>query len=127
MMQTVFFSFINNAYEILGDMEKRRLHDASLPIGEVINVDGEGNYDEDIDDDNDSDDHSDNDGINVDEDRPPEKDRILFPCDWEKVFNFCYTPGLQPFKCTTDGCNKFVHRICQKKLSKDMGTVHYHP
>ncbi len=77
------FSFISNAYEILGDTEKRRVYDASLPIGEVINVDGEGNEDEDIDDDNDSDD----DGINVDEDRPPEKDRTLFPCNWEKVHN----------------------------------------
>jgi hypothetical protein len=41
-------ALINNAYEILWDTEKRRLHDASLPIGEVTNVDGEGNDDEDI-------------------------------------------------------------------------------
>jgi hypothetical protein len=70
----ITFSCISNAYEILGDTEKRREHDASLLIGKVIYVDGEGNDDEDIDDDNDSDD----DGINFDEDRPPEKDRTLF-------------------------------------------------
>jgi hypothetical protein len=59
-------------------------------------------------------DDDDDDDINVDEDRPPEKDRTLFPCNWENVHNFCYTPGLQPFKCTTDGCDKFVHQICQR-------------
>jgi hypothetical protein len=107
----MMLSFINNAYEILGNTEKRRVHDASLHIGEVINVDEEGNDDEDRDDDNDSDDDDDR---NVDEDRPPEKDSALFPCDWQNVHNFCYCPGLQPSKCTTDGCNEFVHQICQK-------------
>ncbi len=88
------FSFINNAYEILGDTEKRRVHDVSLPIGEVINVDGEGNDDEDIyDDSDDSDDDSDDDGKNVDEDRPPEKDRTLFLGAWEKSITFAILLG----------------------------------
>jgi hypothetical protein len=107
------FSFINNAYEILGDTEKRRVYDASLRIGEAGNGDEEGNDNEDRDNDEDMDDDDDDDR-NVDEDRPLEKDRTLFPCDWENVHNFCYTPWLQPFKCTTDGCDKFVHQICQR-------------
>ncbi len=102
MMQTEFFSIIYNVYEILGDTEKRRVHDASLCIGEVINVDEEGNDNEDRVGDNDRDD----DGINVDEDRLPAKYSSSFPCDWQNNFNFCYTPGMQPFKCQTDGYNK---------------------
>ena len=74
-----------------------------------------------IDDDNDSDDDSDDDGINDDEDKPPEKDRTSFPCDWEKVFNFCYTPGFQPFKCTIDGCDEFVHQTCQNAFEQIHG------
>ena len=33
--------------------------------------------------------------------------------DWAHIFNFCYFPHLQPLKCTTDGCDKFVHQLCQ--------------
>ena len=112
------FSFINNAYEILGDTEKRRVHDASLRIGEVINVDEEGNDNEERDDDNNSDD---DDGRNVDENTPPEKYRSLFPCDWQNVNNFCHTPQLQPYKCQTDGCNKWVHLICQRSFEINNG------
>jgi curved DNA-binding protein CbpA len=107
------FSFIYNAYEILGNTEKRRVHDASLRIGEDGNGDEEGNDDEDRDNDEDSNDDDDDDDRNVDEDRPPDKDNTLIPCNWAHVFNFCYCPQLQLSKCTTDGCDKFVHQICQ--------------
>ena len=103
-------SLINNAYEILGDTVKRRVHDASLRIGETGYNDEEGNDDEDSDDDKESDADDDRNG---DGDRPPDKDSTSFPCDWAHVFNFCYCPQLQPLKCTTDGCDKFVHQICQ--------------
>jgi curved DNA-binding protein CbpA len=112
------FSFINNAYEILGNTEKRRVHDASLRIGEVINVDEEGNDNEDRDDHNNSDD---DDGRNVDEDRPPEKYSSSFPCDWQNIHNFCHTPGMQPFKCQTDGCDKWAHQICQRLFEINNG------
>ena len=45
----------NNAYEILHDTEKRKVHDVSLRIGEAGDNDEEGNDDEDNDDDKDSD------------------------------------------------------------------------
>ncbi len=99
-------------------MEKRRVHDASLRIGEVINVDEEGNDNEERDDDNNSDD---DDGRNVDENTPPEKYSSSFPCDWQNVFNFCYTPQLQPFQCQTDGCDKWVHLICQRSFEINNG------
>jgi hypothetical protein len=106
-------SLTNNAYEILGDTEKRRVHDASLRIGEAGYNDVEGNDDEDSDDDKESDAGDDRNG---DGDRPPDKDSTLFSCNWAHVFNFCYCPQLQPLKCTNDGCNKFVHQICQNEF-----------
>ena len=111
------FSFINNTYEILGNREKRRVHDASLCIGEAGNGDEEGNDDEDRDDDEDSDDDDDDDR-NFDRDRPPDKDSTSFSCDWAHIFNFYYSPQLQPSKCTTDGCDKFVHQICQNAFEQ---------
>jgi curved DNA-binding protein CbpA len=103
-------SLISNAYEILCDTGKRRVQDAYLRIDEAGDNDEEDNYDGDSDDDKNSD--ADNDR-NGDGDRPPDKDSTLFPWDWAHVFNFCYCPQLQPLKCTTDGCDKFVHQICQ--------------
>ncbi len=55
------FSFIYNAYEILGNTEKRMVHDASLCIGEAGNGDEEGNDDEDKDNNEDTDDDDDDD------------------------------------------------------------------
>ncbi len=82
---------INNAYEILGNMEKRRVHGASLCIGEAGDNDEEGNDDEDSDDDKDSDADDDRNGDGV---RPCDKDSTLFPCNWAHVFNFYYCPQL---------------------------------
>jgi hypothetical protein len=114
------FSFIYNAYEILGDTEKRRVHDASLRIGEAGNGDEEGNDNEDRDNDEDVDDDDDDDR-NGYGDRPPDKDSTLFPCDWNHIFNFCYCPGLQPLKCTTDGCDRLVHQLCQNAFEQEWG------
>ncbi len=112
------FSLINNAYETLGDAEKRRICGASLHIYEVIDVDEESSDNDESDDHNNGDD---DDGRNVNEDRPPEKDSSWLPCDWQNVNNFCHTPGLQPFKCQTDGCNKWVHLICQGLFENRFG------
>jgi hypothetical protein len=82
-------AFINNAYGILGNIEKRRVHDASLRIGEAGDSDEEYNDDEDIDDDEDSDDDDDSNGDGV---RPPEEASTSCACNWAHVFNFCYCP-----------------------------------
>jgi DnaJ-class molecular chaperone len=72
------FAFINNAYEILGNTEKRRVHDVSLRIGEADNGDAEGYDDEDKenDKDNDNDDDSNGDGV-----RPPEEASTSCACN----------------------------------------------
>jgi DnaJ-class molecular chaperone len=57
------FSFIYNAYEILGNTEKRRVHDPSLRIGDAGNGDEEGNDNEDRDNDEDKDDDDDDDCV----------------------------------------------------------------
>ncbi len=113
------FSFINNAYEILGNTEKRRVHDASLRIGEAGNGDEEGNDDEDRDNDEASDD--DDDDRNGDGVRPPKRAGTSCACNWAHIHNFCYCPQLQPLKCTTVGCDKFVHEICQNAFEQTHG------
>jgi hypothetical protein len=83
------FAFINNAYEILGNREKRRVHDANLRIGvagdsdeegDAGDSDEEGNDDDDSDDDKDNDD--DDDDSNGDGVRPPDKASTSCACDW---------------------------------------------
>jgi curved DNA-binding protein CbpA len=110
-------SFINNPYEILGNTEKRRVHDASLRIGEAGNGDEVGNYDEDRDNDEDSDDGDSNgDGF-----RHPKEASTSCACGWAHIFNLCNCPQLQPLTCTTVGCNKFVNQICQNAFEQRHG------
>ena len=55
-----------------------------------------------------------------------ESDLLIKPgtycaCDWAHVFNFCYCPQLQPLKCATVCCDKFVHQICQNAFEQRHG------
>ena len=39
-------------------------------------------------------------------------------CNWAHVLNGCQCPQLQPLKCTTVGCNKLVHQLCQNAFEQ---------
>jgi len=74
------------------DLDKRRKHDLLLrSILTVIN--------------------NVNNNVN-DEDSGSEEEKVFGKCDWGHIVA-CKYPQLKPLKCTVDGCNKFVHHLCQ--------------
>ena len=78
------FAAIGNTYEILGDLENRRKHDAHLEHDAHLSIASSSDSGEESNDDEDSDD---DDGSNGDGDSPPDKANTSCVCIWAHILN----------------------------------------
>jgi hypothetical protein len=46
-----------------------------------------------------------------------EEEKVFCKCDWSHIVP-CNLPDLKPLKCTIDGCNNFVHYLCQNAFEQ---------